>query len=116
MRSSGGVSGPARATGSAGNTMGANGTWVLGRASGNVPGMTRTGLSGTGALGSMVASRSGKKTMRESLDNDNTTPQSQFWARAGRRERRQLVWRRWLPGQVKCPLSRRRNHASATKL
>ncbi len=83
MRSSGGVSGPARATGSASKTMGRTwtwvpgrtGTWVLGRASGNVPGMTRTGLSGTWALGSMVESRSGKNTMRESLDNDNTTTQ-----------------------------------------
>ncbi len=62
--------------------MEATGTWVLGRVSGNVPGMTRTGLSGTRALASMIESRSGKTTMRESLDNDNTTTQSQFWARA----------------------------------
>ncbi len=116
MRSSSGVSGPARATGSESKTIGRTWTWVLGRASGNVRGMTRTGLSGTWALGSMVESRSGKKTMRESLDNDNTTTQSQFRARAGRRERRPLVWRRWLPRQGKCPLLRRRHHASATQL
>ncbi len=73
MRSSGGVSGPAWATRSAGKTMGATGAWVLGRASRSVRGMNRTGLSGTGALGSMVESRSGNKTMREKLDNDSTT-------------------------------------------
>ncbi len=88
MRSSGGVSGPALATGVACKMMGATGTWVLGRASGNVRGMTRTGLSGTGALRSTAESRSRKKTMRESLDNDNITTQIQFWASAGREERR----------------------------